>query len=264
MAPRLDLRCQSDADLEAKLLAEAEVRRAVEKLEQEPDLGARRQLLATAVRVTPAMSPRLDALVSNCREKLGIETAVEMYVYPDAAFNAGCVRPEQGRVFVLLSSALLEAFDDEELRFVVGHELGHHIFEHHRLPVWLLAGEDGAPGPLAMTLFAWSRFAEVSADRAGLVCAGGLEPVARSLFKLASGLKGGWCRCAPATCWPRWVTCARSCPARRRRKRSRAGTGSPPTPSARCGSMRRSTSWPRPSSTAEVPRATSWRRRWRT
>lgn len=191
MAPRLDLRCQSDADLEAKLLAEPEVRHAVEKLEKEGDLGARRHLLATSVRVTAAMAPRLDALVSACRETLGVETPVETYVYPDAAFNAGCVRPEQGRVFVMLSSTLLEAFDDEELRFVVGHELGHHLFAHHRLPVRMLAGEAGVPGPVAMSLFAWSRFAEVSADRAGLVCAGGLEPVARSLFKLASGLKGG-------------------------------------------------------------------------
>lgn len=191
MAPRLDLRCQSDADLEKKLLADPDVRRVVDELEKKPDLGARRHLLGTSVRVTQAMSPRLDALMTACRNTLGVETPVETYVYPDANFNAACVRPEQGRVFVLLSSALLEAFDDEELRFVIGHELGHHLFQHHKLPVKLLAGEEGPPGPVAMMLFAWSRFAEVSADRAGLVCAGSLDPVGRSLFKLASGLKGG-------------------------------------------------------------------------
>lgn len=191
MAPRLDLRCQSDAELEKKLFAEPEVRRVVERLEQEPDLGARRHLLATSVRVTKDMAPRLASLMTACRAALGVDTPVETYVYPDSTFNAGCVRPEHGRVFVLLSSALLEAFDDEELGFVIGHELGHHLFAHHRLPVRMLAGEDGVPGPVAMEVFAWSRFAEVSADRAGLVCAGGLEPVARALFKLASGLKGG-------------------------------------------------------------------------
>ena len=39
-------------------------------------------------------------------------------------------------------------------------------------------------------LFAWQRHAEISADRAELICAGDLEPAARGLFKLASGLKG--------------------------------------------------------------------------
>jgi Zn-dependent protease with chaperone function/tellurite resistance protein len=192
MAPRLDLRARGEADLETLLLADAGLKKAIETLEKQPDLGARRHLLSTSVRVTPAMSPKLDALLKECSTRLGVETQVETYVYPEASFNAGCVRPEQGRVFVMLSSALLEAFDDEELRFVVGHELGHHLFGHHRLPVRLLTGQATAlPGPIVMQLFAWSRYAEISADRAGLVCAGGLEPVARSLFKLASGLRGG-------------------------------------------------------------------------
>ena len=39
-----------------------------------------------------------------------------------------------------------------------------------------------------MQLFAWSRYAEISADRAGAYCANDLESVARALFKLASGL----------------------------------------------------------------------------
>lgn len=192
MAPRLDLRAQGEAELEQKLLAEPQLKRAIDELEKRGDLGARRQLLGTSVRITSAMAPRLEAMMEHCRALLGVETKVETFVYPDSHFNAGCVRPEQGRAFVMLSSALLEAFDDEELRFVIGHELGHHLFGHHRIPVRLLAGEDAAmPGPIVMQLFAWSRYAELSADRAGLTCAGGLEPVARSLFKLASGLKGG-------------------------------------------------------------------------
>lgn len=192
MAHRLDLRAQGEADLEAKLLAEPQLKRAIEELEKRGDLGARRQLLGTSVRITSAMAPKLEQMMEQCRSQLGVETKVETFVYPDSSFNAGCVRPEQGRVFVMLSSALLEGFDDDELRFVIGHELGHHLFGHHRIPVRLLAGEDAAmPGPIVMQLFAWSRYAELSADRAGLTCAGGLEPVARSLFKLASGLKGG-------------------------------------------------------------------------
>ncbi len=189
---RLDLRAEGEAELERKILEDGPSRRTIDELDKRGDLGARRHLLATSVRVTRAMSPRLDDLLASCRKTVGVEGEVETYVYPDASFNAGCVRPEQGRVFVMLSSALLEAFDDEELRFVVGHELGHHLFKHHRIPVRLLTGEGTqVSAELAMQLFAWSRYAEISADRAGLLCAGGLEPVARALFKVASGLRGG-------------------------------------------------------------------------
>lgn len=188
---RTDLRCAGDAELEKKLLAEWAVKRAIERSVNDKEPGARRQLLASAVRVTKGLSPRLDALVAECKAKLGVETLLETYVYPESSFNAACMKPESGRVFVLLSSALLEAFDDEELKFVVGHELGHHLFDHHRIPLGALLKEAESPtGPLAMQLFAWSRYAEISADRAGLECAGGLDPAARSFFKLASGLKG--------------------------------------------------------------------------
>ena len=44
---------------------------------------------------------------------------------------------------------------------------------------------------LALQLFAWQRYAEISFDRARLAVTGGFEPVARGLFKLASGLRGG-------------------------------------------------------------------------
>ena len=53
------------------------------------------------------------------------------------------------------------------------------------------AAEDAScpPASLALDLFAWSRYAEVSADRAGAYCAEDLPSVARALFKLASGLR---------------------------------------------------------------------------
>ena len=49
------------------------------------------------------------------------------------------------------------------------------------------------PNPrLALTLTSWSRYAEISADRAGGFCADNMEAVAHALFKLASGLSGDY------------------------------------------------------------------------
>jgi tellurite resistance protein len=190
---RDDLRAQGDRDLFDRLLVDRDVARAIERIDRDAgEIGARRQLLGTALRLSPEMAPDVHALLDGCRAALGIEAPLETYVIPSPVFNAAAVRPERGLLFVLLSSGLLEAFEPDELRFVIGHELGHHLFEHHRLPVAALLGGKAPPGAgLALRLFAWQRYAEISCDRAGLVCAGSLEAAARGLFKLASGLRGG-------------------------------------------------------------------------
>jgi Zn-dependent protease with chaperone function len=187
------LQSQGDRDLAGALLAELEIRQAIERYEREGgDAATRLQLLGTAIRLSPEMAPDVHEILDGCRKTLGLDSPVESYVYPGATFNAAAVRPERGRLLILVSSSLLEAFDTDELRFVAGHEFGHHLFEHHRIPLAALLGGRRRVSPgLALQLFAWQRYAEISADRAGVVCAGGLEPAARSLFKLASGLRGG-------------------------------------------------------------------------
>jgi hypothetical protein len=100
-----------------------------------------------------------------------------------------CFKPQKGRLFVMFSSSLLESFTGAELQFVLGHELGHHIYGHHDIPVgYILQGGVNPLPDLVLELFAWSRYAEISADRAGAFCANDFESVARSIFKLASGL----------------------------------------------------------------------------
>jgi Zn-dependent protease with chaperone function/tellurite resistance protein len=187
------LRCQGDRLLSEKLLADPTVRRVIariERREEESPLGVRRRLLSSALRLTPAMSPEVHAMVDRCRDRLGVEIPLEIYVYPSAAFNAACVKPERGRLFILLSSSLLEAFVGAELSFVIGHELGHHVFDHHDIPVGVILQGKHHPGPeLVLELFSWSRYAEISADRAGAVCAGDPDASANALFRLASGLK---------------------------------------------------------------------------
>ena len=188
-----DLRSRGDRELAEKLLDERLVRRVIEKLEQDEEkspAGIRRRLLATSLRLTESMMPDVPQEVRECRERLGLDTPLEIYVYPDAAFNAAAVRPEHGRLFMLLSSGLLEAFSVPERRFVIGHELGHHLFGHHDIPIGPVLGGSERPGPgLALRLFAWSRYAEISADRAGAHCVDEPDDVARALFRLASGLR---------------------------------------------------------------------------
>ena len=84
------LRCRGDRQLEARLVANADIRRALGRWDKEEAPRARQQLLARAVRLTPPMSPRLDGLVQHCKACLGVTESVELYVYPEPSFNAAC------------------------------------------------------------------------------------------------------------------------------------------------------------------------------
>jgi Zn-dependent protease with chaperone function len=186
----MTLRAQGDRELTQELLNHALVKRVIRELsENEKPLGVRRQLLATAVRLTRGMSPPLYDVVDECREVLEVTIPMELYVYASPQFNAMCIKPEEGRLFIAVTSSLIEKFSLPELKFVLGHELGHFIFQHHDIPIgYLLKGRVKPDPSVVLKLFAWSRYAEISADRAGAVCSRDLDAVAGSMFKLASGL----------------------------------------------------------------------------
>ena len=189
-----DLRCRNDLSMAETLLKDRSVIRVNEqitKLKEGNPYSIRRRLLATSVRLSERMAPDLHAMARDCIEKLQMDTPLDLYSFASPQFNAMCFKPESGRLHVMFSSSLLEGFSENELKFVVGHELGHHVYRHHDIPIgYLLNGQPKASPRLALSLFAWSRYAEISADRAGAHCAQDIEAVSSALFKLASGLTG--------------------------------------------------------------------------
>lgn len=188
------LRSRDDQSLYDTLLKNRIVRRTNEriaKMAEDNPYSIRRRLLATSVRLSARMAPDLHNMANDCIDKLQMDTPLELYAFASPQYNAMCFKPEDGRLFVMFASSLLEAFDENELKFVVGHELGHHVYRHHDIPIgYILNGKSKADPRLALSLFTWSRYAEISADRAGAHCANDIEAVSRALFKLASGLSG--------------------------------------------------------------------------
>lgn len=189
-----DLRYRNDKEQSDALLTERDVikvNEAIEKREADGPTGLRRQLLSTSVRLSRKMAADIHKLSDECVDRLSMNIPLELYVFNSPQFNAMCFKPEEGKLYVMFSSALLEGFTRKELQFVMGHEFGHHIYSHHDIPIGYLVKGKQRPDPrLALRLFAWSRNAEISADRAGAYCAQDLQSVASSLFKLASGLTG--------------------------------------------------------------------------
>jgi len=186
------IRCSNDLNLYNKLLGSREVKKTNEWIERESKnnpVSTRRHLLSSSVRLTERMSPKIHAMAQDCIEKLSVDIPLELFVFSSPQFNAACFKPEDDRLYVMFSSSLLEGFTEQELKYVIGHELGHHIYRHHDVPIGYLLKGQRRPSPrMALELFAWSRYAEISADRAGAHCAQDFPAVASALFKLSSGL----------------------------------------------------------------------------
>lgn len=154
--------------------------------------------VADNVRVGEKMLPRLYRLLQWGCKILSVPEP-ELYLTTDPIPNAytyGHTRP-----FMVVSSGLMDMLDDQELLFVVGHELGHIKFGHvlytvlaRNLTVILELIGKATLGlgqlvgyGLALPLFDWYRKAELSADRAGLLCVQDRDVPIRTLMKLAGG-----------------------------------------------------------------------------
>lgn len=150
----------------------------------------RRSLLGDAVRITPELLPDVHAAYQDCLDVLGGDLTGNLFVMQSNEYNASVLAHDK-TFDVVIHSALLQDFDLEQLKFVFGHELGHVVFGHSKFnPREILSNPDGVPATLASLLFRWSRAAEVSADRVGLLCCGRLQGAVSALFLTASGIMG--------------------------------------------------------------------------
>ena len=73
---------------------------------------------------------------------------------------------------------------EDELKFVVGHEVAHYYYQHAFYPNY----ESASERHLQLNILNLSRSAEISADRVGFIASGSLEKSLRATLKLTSGL----------------------------------------------------------------------------
>jgi len=154
--------------------------------------------IASNLRVTPQMFPRLHRSLTWACKILDV-TEPEMYVTLDPVPNAwtyGHTKP-----FVSLTTGLVDMLSDEELFFVIGHEVGHikagHVLygtmARNIAAVIALIGQatfgigSFLGQGLVIALYEWYRCAELTADRAALLCVQDIEPARDTFMKLAGG-----------------------------------------------------------------------------
>lgn len=150
------------------------------------------QLLGNAVKVSSRQFPRIESLVKECVRTLNIEMP-QVYIVNSPVMNAATYGTDTESV-VLVHSALVDHYSDQELMMVLGHECGH-IHNSHVVYLTALHYLTQMAGmflryvvePATLALRAWSRRAEITCDRAGMLCARDPEVSARALTKLVLG-----------------------------------------------------------------------------
>lgn len=156
---------------------------------------------AENVRISERQFPKVYACLEWACEVLDLAVP-EIYMIDDPeahAFTYGQTQP-----FVTLSSGLLEIMDEDELTFLLGIEVGHIKCEHvlYTMVARNIAAIMSTVGQitfglstllgtgLEIALFDWSRKAQLSADRAGLLTVQDRDVALRSFMKLAGGGRG--------------------------------------------------------------------------
>ncbi len=165
--------------------------------------GLRYLHLASAVKVGPTQLARLDRLYDECLEVLDMPRAPgerpDLFVAQTPVVNPGAIGVD--RPFVVLHAGALQLFgSDDDLRFLLGHELGHILCDHalyksmKSVLTNLSVTRLGYPFT-AIALYAilaaleeWDRKSALTCDRAGLLCVQDPEAAYGTLLRLAGGV----------------------------------------------------------------------------
>ncbi|MFF2845772.1 M48 family metallopeptidase [Streptomyces sp. NPDC058001] len=162
-----------------------------------PERSLRLLFLSDSVRVSDAQFTHLNDMLKDACQILDLEKVPPMYVNQDPHPNAMCIGLDEP--IIVVTTGLVELLDEEEMRAVVGHEVGHALSGHavYRTILlfltnlalrvaWIPLG-NVAIMAIVTALREWFRKSELSADRAGLLVGQDLQASMRGLMKIAGG-----------------------------------------------------------------------------
>ncbi|MCF2530682.1 M48 family metallopeptidase [Yinghuangia soli] len=159
--------------------------------------SVRLAFLAGSVRTGEQQFRRLYEMNREAAYILDMPQVPELYVTMDPQPNAMAIGMD--KPFIVVTTGLVELLDDDEMRTVIGHEMGHILSGHAVYRTMLLiltrlsVSLSGIPlGTLALqaviaALSEWFRKSELSCDRAGLLVGQDPEVSMRALMKIAGG-----------------------------------------------------------------------------
>ena len=157
--------------------------------------AAKNELLGTSVKVTDQQFPKVYSAVKQASAALGLDVP-SVYVAPESSRVLAQALGTGHDVYIVVNARAVETFTDVELLALLGNELGHiqnnqvtystalFYLTHSAVMFvrWIVQ-------PAIMTLQAWSRRAEITCDRAALLCTKDLGATLAAMVKISLGLE---------------------------------------------------------------------------
>lgn len=156
-------------------------------------------LMGNNIKAGPRQYSTLYGIFRECVRDLDISPEPTIYVNQNPMVNSYALGHEHP--YIVVNSGLLDLLDEQELRTVMAHELGHIKCDHTiliQMAMWAM-GAASFVGEITLGLgnvittgllyafYEWRRKAELSADRAALLVTDDLNPILHTMMKLAGG-----------------------------------------------------------------------------
>ncbi|MDP1552148.1 MAG: M48 family metallopeptidase, partial [Methanobacteriaceae archaeon] len=157
----------------------------------------RLQYTGSALKVNKNNFPDIYKLLEEACEILQINIIPDLYISWDYSINGFTTGSENP--LIVLHSGALDLLNQDELLYLIGHEVGHiksgHMLYHEMGEVIPILGDLIASATLGLggivgigleaALFHWYRMSELSADRAGLLVCQNNDAVISALMKMS-------------------------------------------------------------------------------
>ncbi len=155
--------------------------------------------MGNSIQVGPRQYGTVYQMFRECVRDLDMHPEPNFFMSQSPQVNAYSLGQE--RPFIVLNTGLLDLLDEQELRSVIAHELGHIKCGHttlRQMAIWTTQAISGLAemtfglstlisSGLVLAFYEWQRKAELSSDRASLLVMDELNPVLSTMMKISGG-----------------------------------------------------------------------------
>ncbi len=160
------------------------------------DVGFRSNMEGKSLKVQKDILPDLFDICEDVKNKLGFCEKIDFYIIGDNSVNAKswATDDEERPHIITINSGLYNLMNTEELKFVIGHEIGHlinkdtNIFDVYDFIYPDVEAKNNSPLFLQKRIDLYDKIAELGADRYGYMANENIEACVTAIFKTASGL----------------------------------------------------------------------------